>query len=121
MMQILVVDDDALAGEMTGAVLEDQGYQVIQALNAVEAVEQLNTHPGIALIVSDMNMPLISGVDLYRDLKEQGQQLPFILLTGDDPEPLVTLEPGLDACIQKDFNLDQSLPIAVKQVLTRQS
>ncbi|WP_417581125.1 response regulator [Nitrincola sp.] len=120
-MQILVVDDDALAGEMTTAVLEDQGYQVVQAADAVEAVEQLNSHPQIALIVSDMNMPLISGIDLYRDLKEQGQTLPFILLTGDDPTSLSAKEPGLDACIQKDFNLQQSLPIAVTQALARQS
>ncbi|QEW08131.1 response regulator [Nitrincola iocasae] len=118
-MQILVVDDDALAGEMTAAVLEDQGFEVVQAADAVEAVEQLNTHPQIVLIVSDMNMPLISGIDLYRDLKEQGQTLPFILLTGDDPATLSAKEPGLDGCIQKDFNLEQSLPIAVTQALAR--
>lgn len=120
-MQILVVDDDALAGEMTTAVLEDQGYQVVQAADAVEAVEQLNACPQITLIVSDMNMPLISGIDLYRDLKEQGQTRPFILLTGDDPTLLSAKEPGLDACIQKDSNLEQSLPVAVKQVLARKS
>ena len=120
-MQILVVDDDALAGEMTTAVLEDQGYKVVQAADAVEAVEQLNAHSDIALIVSDMNMPMISGVDLYRDLKAQGQCLPFIILTGDDPAPLAAEEPDLEACIQKDFNLEHSLPVEVKRVLNRQS
>lgn len=116
-MQILVVDDDLLAGEMTAAVLEDQGYEVIQAADAVEAIDQLNRYPEVALIVSDMNMPLISGIDLFRDLREQGKHLPFILLTGDDPVQLQQQEPSLNACVQKDFNLEQSLPAMIIQVM----
>ncbi|SFX52218.1 response regulator [Marinospirillum alkaliphilum] len=116
-MLILVVDDDALAGEMTAAVLEDQGHQVIQAEDAVSAMEQLNEHPGIELIVSDMNMPLVSGVELFRELREQGKKLPFILLTGDDPAVASAQEPALDACIMKDFSLDETLPQAIAQVL----
>jgi len=54
-MQILVVDDDPLAGEMIAAVLEDQDHQVFQAENAVDALELLNEQPTIELVVSDMN------------------------------------------------------------------
>ena len=117
-MQILVVDDDLLAGEMTTAVLEDLGYKVFQAENAVEAMEVLNQQPDIELIVSDLNMPMISGIELYRELKEQGSKLPFILLTGDEPEKILAEEPGLDACVMKDFSMQESLPAAIRTVMS---
>lgn len=117
-MQILVVDDDQLAGEMTSAVLEDLGYRIFQAENAVEAMEVLNQQPDIELIISDLNMPLISGIELYRELKEQGYRLPFILLTGDDPEKILAEEPGLDACVMKDFSMQDNLPVAVHAVMS---
>ncbi|WP_205340303.1 response regulator [Denitrificimonas caeni] len=117
-MQILVVDDDLLAGEMTTAVLEDLGYKVFQAENAVEAMEVLNQQPDIELIVSDLNMPMISGIEFYRELKEQGSKLPFILLTGDEPEKILAEEPGLDACVMKDFSMQESLPAAIRTVMS---
>ena len=81
-MRILVVDDDPLAGEMTGALLEFQGHDVLLANDAMEATSQLDAHDDIAMIVSDMHMPLINGIELLHMLREQGVMLPFILLTG---------------------------------------
>ena len=117
-MQVLVVDDDPLAAEMIAAVLEAENYQPLVAESALEAMEQLNAHAGIGLIISDMNMPLMNGIEFFRELREQGNQLPFILLTGDDPEQARQQEGGLDACIMKDFSLDESLPGVVAQVLS---
>ncbi|GLR65184.1 response regulator [Marinospirillum insulare] len=116
-MQVLVVDDDPLAAEMIAFVLEDQGYQVYQAENAVAALELLNEQPAIELVVSDMNMPLVSGVELYRELKSQGRNLPFILLTGDDPEAARAEEPAIDACLMKDFSMEETLPAAIAKVM----
>ncbi|GAB3358207.1 MULTISPECIES: response regulator [Giesbergeria] len=117
-MQILVVDDDPLAAEMVGAVLQELGHHVLLAENAMEAISQLNEHPSIEMVISDMNMPLISGIDLFRELREQGNALPFILLTGDDPDKLRTIEPRLGACVLKDFHLDSTLPAAMTQART---
>lgn len=118
-MKILVVDDDAMAGEMTSAVLEDAGHAVVMAENGIEAMEKLNDNPDVALIVSDMNMPMVSGIDLFRDLREQGLDIPFILLTGDDPGPLKVQEPRLDDCLTKDFTLDTALIAAIDGVMAR--
>ena len=116
-MQILVVDDDQLAGEMVTAVLEDLGYQVFQVENALQALELLNQQPAIDLIVSDLNMPLMSGIELFRELHEQGLNLPFILLSGDDPAALRVKEPSIDAYLMKDFTMDESLPAAIAAVM----
>jgi CheY-like chemotaxis protein len=118
-MKILVVDDDAMAGEMTGAVLEGMGHEVVLAEDGVDAAGKLNADGAIELIVSDMNMPMISGIDLFRELREQGSTLPFILLTGDESDGLLAQEPRLDACLIKDFTLEESLPAIVAEVLAR--
>lgn len=120
-MLVLVVDDDPLAGEMIAFVLDDQGYQVVKAENAVEALELLNDKPSIELIVSDMNMPLVNGVELYRELKTQGSKLPFILLTGDDPEAARSQEPAIDACLMKDFSMEETLPATIAKVMAAHS
>ena len=119
-MNILVVDDDPLAAAMVAAVLEGLGHSVLQAENAIDAAEQLNAHSDIALVVSDMNMPMVSGIDLFRELRAQGNLMPFILLTGDAPEGLLAQEPRLDACLTKDFSLDEALPQVIAQVLAQQ-
>ena len=118
-MQILVVDDDSLAGEMIGAVLEGMGHEAVLAENGVDAADKLNSQAGIKMIISDMNMPMVSGIELFRELREQGNTLPFILLTGDAPEGLLATEPRIDACLLKDFGLDETLPQVIKAVLTR--
>jgi CheY-like chemotaxis protein len=116
-MRILVVDDDAMAGEMTGAVLEDMGHEVILAEDGKDAQRKLDGDATIKLILSDMNMPGLSGIELFHLLREQGRTVPFILLTGDDPEDLRAREPGLDACVLKDFNLEETLPVVLGRVL----
>jgi CheY-like chemotaxis protein len=108
-MHILVVDDDPLAGAMIGAILEDAGHQVSLAEHGVEALERLAAETDIGLVLSDMNMPLVSGLELFRTLREQGLTTPFVLLTGDDPAALLQQEPRLDGCLMKDFELEEIL------------
>lgn len=117
-MRVLVVDDDPFTREMTVAVLEDRGYICQLAENGVEAMEMLG-EGSFDLVISDMNMPLVSGIDLFRELRSQGIDLPFILLTGDDPDGLWVQEPKLDACLLKDFSLEESLPQLIDEVLSR--
>lgn len=118
-MRILVVDDDSLAGQMTGAVLEGAGHEVVLTEDGIAAVETLNADAGIEMVISDMNMPMVSGIDLFRELRAQGAKLPFILLTGDDPAALLAQESALDACLMKDFALEESLPRVMAEVLAR--
>ncbi|MDP2785594.1 MAG: response regulator [Sulfurimicrobium sp.] len=118
-MRVLVVDDDPLAGEMTVAVLEDLGHNCQFAENGVDAMSMLAGEDGFDLIISDMNMPLVSGIDLFREIRSQGVDLPFILLSGDDPDGPRAAEPKLDACLLKDFSLEESLPRVIDEVLSR--
>ncbi|MBF0165273.1 MAG: response regulator [Magnetococcales bacterium] len=118
-MRVLVVDDDPVAGEMTLAVLEGLGHEVEWVENGLDALRSLDTGGDFAMIISDMNMPLLSGIDLFRELRERGDLRPFILLTGDDPEGPLAKEPRLDGCITKDFTLEESLSRMIDAVLAR--
>ncbi|MBF0417145.1 MAG: response regulator [Magnetococcales bacterium] len=118
-MRILVVDDDPVAGEMTQAVLEGLGHAVQWVENGLDALQALDSGNDFAMIVSDMNMPLLSGIDLFRELRERGDDRPFILLTGDEPEGPLAREPRLDGCLTKDFTLEESLSGMIDDVLAR--
>lgn len=117
-MRILVIDDDPLAGEMTTAIIESLGYATLLASDAMEAMEQLDIHGDIGLIVSDHFMPLISGMELFHTLREQGVTLPFILLSGEDPHGKLDKTPGLTACLQKDADMENVLERTLRQALT---
>ncbi|MCK5682423.1 response regulator [bacterium] len=116
-MLILVVDDDPMAAEMTAAIVEDADFQTLIAENGVEALEVLEQNSEVDLIISDMNMPLLNGVELFQELRGQGCKIPFILLSGDDPQAALITEPALDASLLKDFSLQESLVEVIKQVM----
>ncbi|CCG07612.1 response regulator [Pararhodospirillum photometricum] len=120
-MRILVVDDDPLAGELVGAVLEDAGHDIVLAGNAMEALDALEAPDGKIpdLIISDMHMPVVSGIDLFRTLRDQNLDIPFLLLTGDDPAGLWAEEPRLTGCLMKDAALEDVLPQAVADLPNR--
>lgn len=116
-MHILVVDDDPLAAEMIAAIIEGMDMTPIIADNGMDALEKLEATPDIRLIISDMNMPLLSGLELFELLHQQDNQRPFILLTGDEPAPLHQQQPAITACLLKDFSLDETLPDIIHQAL----
>ncbi|OKY75398.1 MAG: hypothetical protein BM485_09055 [Desulfobulbaceae bacterium DB1] len=81
--RILVVDDEQAIVSMQQKLLEGLGYQVKPFTDCEEAMKEIWTHPGdIDLIVTDMTMPRISGLDLAREVKSLRPDLPVILCTG---------------------------------------
>lgn len=117
-MKILVVDDDEFSGDMIAAVLADNGYETISVDGGAAALDRVAGDPCVAAVVSDMNMPVVSGLDLFNALREQGCDLPFILLSGLDSETLRLREPRLDYCIAKDGDLEVCLPQTLARALS---
>lgn len=118
-MRVLVVDDDPMAGELTAAILEDLGHETVLAENGVEAAELMGSDATFDLILSDQNMPMVTGIDLFRELRSQGVMTPFILLTGSDPQAAHAEEPGLDDCLLKDSTLMERLTTVLAECMAR--
>ncbi|MEY6433196.1 response regulator [Thioalkalicoccus limnaeus] len=115
-MRILVVDDDPLAGEMAVAILEASEHRCRRAENVLEALEMLAAAEGFDLVVSDMNMPLLNGLELLGEMRDRGIGVPFVLLTGDDPATLSAKTTDLGGCLMKDGSLETSLPRLVAEL-----
>jgi GAF domain-containing protein/ActR/RegA family two-component response regulator len=80
---LLVVEDDPAARDAMRALLEDYNYQVLMASNGAEALEIFDLRAGsIRLVVSDVVMPVMGGVELYQALRERWPQLKVLFVTG---------------------------------------
>jgi two-component system response regulator ResD len=81
MSKVLVVDDEEFLRTMINDFLSMLDYEVIEAENGVEAFEKtLNENPDI--IVSDINMPNMGGIELLKKVKKLEKRIPVILITG---------------------------------------
>ena len=103
---ILIVDDEAPVRDFLALVLEDLGHRVVAAINGRHALTiAAEEHPD--LVISDVMMPLMGGVELTRRLKagETGDRdLPVILMSSAGPAAAVGA--GADAFIDKPFDLE---------------
>jgi len=84
---VLLVEDDRPLLEFFSTVLKRDGYQVFQAGNGVEALEFINSHPDqrIDILLSDVTMPYMGGIQLSEHLKEAWPDV-RVLLTSALPQ-----------------------------------
>src|SRR6266542_233582 len=115
---ILLVDDDALMRRSLAFHMEQAGYKVQTAANAEDAIS-LVQHRLPDLVILDIGLPGMDGLDALRELKSQ-HNLPVIFLTGRRREfdEVLGLEMGADDYITKPFDVDVVLA-HVKAVLRR--
>jgi DNA-binding NtrC family response regulator len=98
---ILVVDDDEQVLSVVGAILKGANFQVLSADNGASAIELAKeTEVRIDLLLSDVDMPLISGPDLGETLKQGRPNLRVMLMSGGENGNLLVLNYGW-AYIQK--------------------
>lgn len=91
---LLLVDDEPMLLDLGAAMLEPLGYRVLAAANGPEALQTAERAGGIDLLVTDQNMPGMSGMALAREMRARFGALPVVLMSGaHDPDvrdPLIT-------------------------------
>jgi CheY-like chemotaxis protein len=81
---VLVVEDDSTVLDITSFLLESEGYDVLTAVNATDALLVLVDHPEVALVLTDVNMPgPMDGIDLVRELHRVGNTVRCVVVSGD--------------------------------------
>lgn len=85
---VLVVDDAISLRQTLSLTLQKSGYQVIQAQNGVEALEKLQLHPEIQVVVSDLEMPRMNGFELLSNFRQYPnlEKIPVVILTSRSAE-----------------------------------
>jgi DNA-binding response OmpR family regulator len=121
MATILLIDDDRSLLDVLALSFEDEGYDVLCAYDGEQGWLQFrNESPD--LIISDVNMPKLDGFSLCRRLRDEGYDLPVILLTSRDNEidEALGLELGADDYVAKPFST-RVLTARVKALLRREA
>jgi len=106
MIRILHVDDEPSFLELVTFFLSREGdLEIVTSVTAKDAIEKLKEHRFDA-IVADYGLPGINGIDLLKILRAQGNDIPFILLTGKGCEEVAAeaLSNGADLYLQKGAN-----------------
>jgi two-component system KDP operon response regulator KdpE len=106
---VLVVDDEPPIRKLLRMGLGTQGYQVIDAPNGRTALERVVEKPD--LIILDLGLPDIPGLELLRRLREQGVVAPIIVLSsrGDEAGKVQALDLGADDFVTKPFGMNELL------------
>ena len=119
--KILVVDDEPVIREFVARVLADEGYEVDVVANGRDALERIESRR-YSLILLDIKIPGISGVELYRRIQEIAKSLArrVVFITGDilSAETERFLAQARVACLEKPFDAEQ-LKEEVQRALTR--
>ncbi len=117
---VLVVDDAISLRQTLSLTLQKSGYQVIQAQNGVEALEKLQLHPEIKVVVSDLEMPRMNGFELLSNFRQYTNlaKIPVIILTSRSAEKHRQLaqELGAKAYLSKPF-LEHEFISKIKELM----
>lgn len=107
MKKILVADDEQNMCRVLKLVLEKDGYRVITAARGEEALDILKQED-VDLIISDLMMPGISGLDLLKGINAMGKQVPFLIVSayGTIQAAVEAIKLGAADFITKPFNKD---------------
>ncbi|XFA72478.1 response regulator transcription factor [Thermosynechococcaceae cyanobacterium Okahandja] len=113
---ILVIEDEDLIRETLLLALQEEGFETIAAADGQEALSLINAHllrphteltPTVNLIILDLMLPGISGLDLCRLIRREGCTVPILMISakGSEIDRVVGLEIGADDYLSKPFGM----------------
>jgi CheY-like chemotaxis protein len=103
---VLVVDDEFLVRCVLCEILQDAGFQVVQAEDANAAIGILEQHPHVDLVFSDVKMPGMDGFELARWVNEHKTDMPVILASGYVGKTSMACELRCTEILKKPFDFD---------------
>ncbi|MCI8494973.1 MAG: response regulator transcription factor [Lachnospiraceae bacterium] len=117
--KILVVDDESRMRKLVRDFLVKQNFEVVEAEDGEDALNQFYAQKDIALIILDVMMPKINGWDVCREIRETSK-IPIIMLTakGEESDELQGFDIGADEYISKPFS-PRILVARVEAILRR--
>ena len=121
--KILVVEDSFTVRELQRGILEAAGYPVVTAHDGVDALGSLDRDPEIALVITDLQMPELDGIQLTRAIRAHATRstLPVVIVTtlGSEDDRRHGLEAGADAYMAKRSFDQQAMLATVERLVGR--
>ncbi len=113
MPRVLLAEDDKELRALIALVLENAGYQVCQCSNGEQLLSRLAEQQSYSLVISDIRMPGLNGLEVLARQRGAVQQIPFICMTafGDVRTHSRARHLGAVATIDKPFDLDEMMEL----------
>ena len=118
--KVLLAEDDAAIAEPLSRALDREGYEVQVVIDGQSALDAAN-NGGVDVLVLDLGLPGIDGLDVCRRLRAAGRSIPVLMLTAraDEVDFVVGLDAGADDYVAKPFRLAELLA-RIRALLRRQ-
>lgn len=119
---VLVVDDEPAIRSLVSRVLQGSGYGVVVARDGAQALELLERRKdGIHLVLTDIQMPRLGGLELGRELAARQWRIPVLYMSANPPDALISGDRlSQAACLQKPFSI-RTLITSVRRLLAGRS
>ncbi len=116
--KILVVEDNQISYKLIEAHLKRKNLQLIHATDGYEAIEKFKSTPGIDLVLMDIQLPSISGLEATREIRKTNQVVPIVATTANvfNEDKVACEEAGCSYFISKPINFTELIEI-MKQYL----
>jgi two-component system chemotaxis response regulator CheY len=118
--KVMVVDDSRTMRQQVGIVLTGAGFEVIEAEDGIDGLEKVRQATDLAMVLCDVNMPRMDGLDMLATLKSEARfsELPFLMLTTEAQPALITRakQAGAKGWIVKPFK-PELLVAAVRRLV----
>ena len=111
--KVMVVDDSRTVRQQVGIVLTEAGYEVIEAADGLEGAEKIAAEKDLAMVLCDVNMPRMTGLEMLGAVKRDGKnaELPVLMLTTEGQPALIARakQAGAKGWIVKPFKPEMLL------------
>ena len=109
--KVLVVDDSALIHQMYKMVLMRYRCEIVQALNGQDGLDKLEKNPDVNMMLVDINMPLMNGLEFIQKVKALGKydSIPIIIVSteGKEEDTIRGLKMGARGYVKKPFQASE--------------
>jgi two-component system, chemotaxis family, chemotaxis protein CheY len=118
--KVLVVDDSPTVRQQVSLALKQAGFEVLEATDGADGVAKVGSDPSIGMVILDVNMPRMNGLEMLETIKAGGQNagIAVIMLTSEGQQSLIdrAKKAGAKGWIVKPFKAEL-LVAAVKKLL----
>jgi len=103
---VLIVDDDSQTRSLLRLILETEGYAVVEAAHGEEALGLIGPNPLPDVIVTDLEMPVLNGVELIERLQSEPRTatIPIVVVSGSDKSQALQASGRVEAVVSKPFD-----------------
>jgi CheY-like chemotaxis protein len=105
--RLLLVDDEEQIRHALAPLLRSLGFEVVEAAHGREAVTRYQREGPFRLVLMDLSMPHMDGMEAFREIRSLDPAAKVIILSGYNPTGTIGPEQGLCGFLQKPFRLDQ--------------